>query len=196
LTEPIASVTGPQLRALDRFLRWWRIRKVRRYIASGANVLDIGCHDGALFRILADRVARGVGLDPLVARSETRGRFRFVAGTFPADLDTHERFDVITLLAVLEHVEPAELPGWREACERLVAPGGLVVATVPSPLVDKLLHVLTRLKLVTGMSVEEHHGFDPSTIPALFASGALRSIARRRFELGMNNLFVFRNVQA
>jgi len=61
---------------------------------------------------------------------------------------------VITLLAVLEHVEPSELPSWRQACERLLAPGGSVVATVPSPRVDAVLDVLTRFHLIAGMSID------------------------------------------
>ena len=56
-----------------------------------------------------------------------------------------ERFDVITLLAVLEHVETDDLVVWRDACARLLEPGGLIVATVPSPRVDEILHTLMTL---------------------------------------------------
>jgi hypothetical protein len=169
---------------------------VRPYVHPGAAVLDVGCHDGALFRSLSDHVSRGVGIDPMLALSETQGRFRFIAGTFPEDLDGDARFDVLTLLAILEHVETDELPRWREACDRLIVPGGFVVATVPSPLVDSMLDVLKRFRLVAGMSIEEHHGFDPSNVPSLFADGSMELAVRRRFELGMNNLFVFRRSDA
>jgi SAM-dependent methyltransferase len=194
--EPTVAVTGPPLRALDRFLCRWRIRKVRRFISRGSTVLDVGCHDGALFRILSGRIAGGVGLDPLVERTESRGRFRFVSGIFPDDLASDERFDVITLLAVLEHVEPDRLPAWIEACGARLAPGGVVIATVPSARVDGLLDVLTRVGLVAGMSVEEHHGFDPSDVPPLFGSDGFSLVRHDRFELGMNNLFVFRSTDA
>jgi 2-polyprenyl-3-methyl-5-hydroxy-6-metoxy-1,4-benzoquinol methylase len=194
--EPTVAVSGPPLRTLDRFLRRWRIRKVRRFIPRGSTVLDVGCHDGALFRILSGRLVGGVGLDPLVARSESRGRFRFVSGTFPDDLASDERFDVITLMAVLEHVEPDRLPSWSEACGARLAPGGVVIATVPSARVDGLLHILTRVGLIAGMSLEEHHGFDPSDVPRLFGSDRLRLVRHDRFELGMNNLFVFRSTEA
>jgi 2-polyprenyl-3-methyl-5-hydroxy-6-metoxy-1,4-benzoquinol methylase len=194
--EPTVAVSGPPLRALDRFLRRWRIRKVRRFIPRGSTVLDVGCHDGALFRILSGRLAGGVGLDPVVERSESRGRFRFVSGTFPDDLASDERFDVITLMAVLEHVEPGRLPTWSEACRTRLAPGGVVIATVPSAKVDGLLDVLSRVGLVAGMSLEEHHGFDPADVPRSFGSDGLRLVRHDRFEFGLNNLFVFRSAEA
>src|SRR5262245_26590455 len=194
--EPPVAVAGPPLRALDRLLRRWRIREVRRFIPPGSTVLDVGCHDGALFRILSGRISGGVGLDPLVERSESRGRFRFVSGTFPDDLASNERFDVITLMAVLEHVEPGRLRAWGEACSARLAPGGVVIATVPSAKVDGLLDLLARVGLVAGMSLEEHHGFDPSDVPRLFGSDGFSLVRHDRFELGMNNLFVFRSTDA
>jgi 2-polyprenyl-3-methyl-5-hydroxy-6-metoxy-1,4-benzoquinol methylase len=187
----VAQVSTPPLRPLDRLLRSRRIREVGPYLRRGNSVLDVGCHDGALFRTYADRISRGVGLDPLLERSESIGRFHFVSGTFPSSLLGDEGFDVITLLAVLEHVESIELPSWHRACERLLKPGGYIVVTVPSPSVDTVLDVLRRFHLIAGMSVDEHHGFDQSTVPALFSRAPLELVARKRFELGMNNLYVF-----
>ena len=192
MTTPLVSVSDAPLQLFDRILRSWRIRKVRPYLRRGCSVLDIGCHDGALFSALSDRISSGVGLDPRLERSRARGRFRFIADTFPSGLLGDERFDAITLLAVLEHVEPTELPRWRDAFEQLLAPEGLLIATIPSPRVDDVLDILRSLHLIAGMSVDEHHGFDPSGVPLLFSSASMRLIVRRRFEFGMNNLFVFK----
>jgi 2-polyprenyl-3-methyl-5-hydroxy-6-metoxy-1,4-benzoquinol methylase len=192
MRNALAPVQGPRLRRADRVIRSLRLRQVDRFLPAEARVLDVGCYDGALFARYADRIASGVGLDPLLASSGTRGKFRFVADGFPSDALKDERFDVITFLAVLEHVRATELAAWPDACNRLLAPGGVVVATVPSPRVDDILHVLIRLHLVEGMSVHEHHGFDPGRVPAAFASTTLSLVAQRRFELGLNNLYVFR----
>ena len=86
----------------------------------------------------------------------------------------------------------SELPTWRAACERLLVPGGTLLLTVPAPQVDKILDVLRALHLVAGMSAEEHHGFDPSLVPQLFDSRRFRMVIHRRFEMGLNHLFVFR----
>jgi hypothetical protein len=46
------------------------------------------------------------------------------------------------------------------------------------------------------MSLEEHYGFDPSCVPSLFSVGKLELIKAKKFQLGLNNLFVFRRALA
>jgi hypothetical protein len=52
------------MKAPDRLLQFWRFSKVHPYIPRGARVLDIGCADGALFRLIENKIHEGVGLDP------------------------------------------------------------------------------------------------------------------------------------
>src|SRR2546430_4973742 len=97
-------VAGPNLKLLDRVLRRWRTAMAAPYIPRGARVLDVGSNDGALFRHLARKISWGVGLDPALTRSARLDGYELVAGTFPADMPSHEPFDVITMLAVIEHI--------------------------------------------------------------------------------------------
>ena len=91
----------------DHLLQRWRIAKARPLIAPGSRVLDIGSADGALFQELGAAVGDGLGIDPtLKADTEVAGR-RLIAGFFPKDMPPVEPFDVITMLAVLEHFPPA-----------------------------------------------------------------------------------------
>ena len=39
--------------------------------------------------------------------------------------------------------------------------------------------------------MHEHHGFDPHDVMAVFGRPPFETISARRFELGLNNLFVF-----
>jgi 2-polyprenyl-3-methyl-5-hydroxy-6-metoxy-1,4-benzoquinol methylase len=191
MTVPVERVRGPALRPADRAIRALRIRAVRPFVPAGSRVLDVGCYDGSLFAALSDRVASGVGLDPALLAPRDDGRFRYLADTFPSDAIDEERFDVVTMLAVLEHVPDTDIPTWAEACSAALTPDGIVVATVPDPRIDGLLHGLTRLRLVAGMSADEHHGADPMSMPNAFAAVGLGLRIHRRFELGLNHLFVF-----
>lgn len=196
MTTSLVPVQAPRLRWLDRVIRSVRIRKVGAYLGVGVSVLDVGCFDGSLLATYRARITDGVGIDPLIDANGRWGGFRFIKSPFPSsDLDG-QRFDVITMLAVLEHVPADELDRWRAACEDLLEPGGRLIATVPSPRVDDILHLLGRLRLIQGMSVHQHHGFDPRALPEILSSGRLQVVAHRRFELGLNHLFVFRKVDA
>ncbi|HAF11486.1 MAG TPA: hypothetical protein DCK98_15590 [Chloroflexi bacterium] len=178
------------LKALDRFLQRWRISVAAPWIPSGARVLDVGCADGALFDVLRDRIAGGVGIDPDAATTRTREGVRLVRGLFPADTPD-ERFDAITMLAVIEHLPDSSYAAVGGAAARLLRDGGRLIATVPEPAVDRIVELLQVLRLAEGMSLEEHHGFATAQTPGIFEPAGFRLLAHRRFQLGLNNLFVF-----
>jgi 2-polyprenyl-3-methyl-5-hydroxy-6-metoxy-1,4-benzoquinol methylase len=180
------------MKVLDRLLQRLRIAKAARHIPHGARVLDVGCGDGALFRVLRGRITGGVGIDPDLAGAQAADGVELVRGRFPEDLHVAGTFDAITMLAVFEHLEDdAQLRAAR-ACAALLRPGGALVMTVPEPVVDRIVHALARVGLVAGMALHEHHGFDARRTPDRFAGTALRLEHHERFELGVNNLFVFR----
>jgi 2-polyprenyl-3-methyl-5-hydroxy-6-metoxy-1,4-benzoquinol methylase len=186
------------VKPLDRLLQRWRISKARPFVPPGARVLDVGCADGALFGRLGTRVGEGVGIDPDWSSppgglsQQPERHLHFVRGRFPDDLPDMGPFDVVTALAVLEHVPKEAQQGWAEACFRCLRPGGTAILTVPSPAVDRILAVLCALRILDGMETEEHYGFDPSATTELLQAAGVRLMVARRFQLGLNTLFVFR----
>lgn len=154
-------------------------------------MLDIGCADGALFRALGDRISYGVGVDPEAIDGRIGSRSNLYRGLFPAALPDQRQYDVICLLAVLEHIpEPVQRNLAAECAARLL-PGGQVIATVPAPAVDGILSALRACRLIDGMSLEQHYGFNPVDLPAQFRTAGLRLARHSRFQLGLNHLFVF-----
>jgi len=65
-----------------------------------------------------------------------------------------------------------------------------VIITIPAPAVDHMLSVLKALRLIDGMSLEEHHGCKPESVEQSFAEPRFRLVAHRRFQLGLNHLYV------
>jgi 2-polyprenyl-3-methyl-5-hydroxy-6-metoxy-1,4-benzoquinol methylase len=185
-----STVMLPALTPADRMLQRWRIRKALPWIRPGSLVLDVGCADGALVRLAGPRIESAVGIDP-TATDDSDGRLESRTGTFPDAVRSDETFDAIVMLAVVEHVPADELSTWASACVRLLRPDGRLVITVPSPTVDRLLHWGMRLHLLAGMDAHHHHGFRPDDVPMIFGAD-LTLVHRGRFQLGLNNLFVFR----
>lgn len=178
---------------IDRLLQSWRLSRVRPFLRRGARVLDIGCADGVLFRRYASLGIHGVGLDPGLDRlvEDSDRAFRLLPVDACAEVPDLGQFDLVVMLAVLEHVRPdAQRVLAKRILEWLTENGRLVV-TVPSVAVDRILSVLLRLRLVNGMSLDEHYGFRPESVPPLFCEAGFRLVRHRRFQLGLNNLFVF-----
>ncbi len=174
---------------LDRQFRDIRIAKARRFIRPGDRLLDLGCFDPTLLSQVEYMVKRAAGIDPL-AQPRKVGKVEIFRGTIPGTHPFHAgEFDCITMLAVLEHIQDKD--SLAAESFRLLAPGGRVVITVPHPFVDTILAALHKVKLIEGMSLEEHHGFDVRQTPKIFTSAGLRLSREESFELGLNKLFVF-----
>jgi len=177
------------MRLADRLLRRWRIARAAGWVRPGDRLLDVGCYDRSLIDAVGDRIGSAVGIDAVAEPGETGG-VRIVRGSFPKDLDAEPgRFDCVTALAVLEHVDAPD--AFAAACHRLLAPGGRVVLTVPHPFVDRIVDALIALRLADGMDFDEHHGFDVGQTRPIFERAGFRTVAAKTFQLGLNRLFVF-----
>lgn len=180
------------MKALDRFGQWWRFRKACPYIPEGSRVFDVGCFDGALFRRLRNHIVFGVGIDPDPIENLEGDNYHLIRGHFPQDVPKIGGFDVVTMFATLEHIPDKDLSQVSECCASLLKPGGILIVTVPSPMVDQIVAGLIFLKLADGMSIHQHHGFNPDTTPNIFEGFTL--IRHEKFQLGLNNLFVMRRI--
>ncbi len=66
----------------------------------------------------------------------------------------------------------------------------VMIVTVPSPLVDIILALLRFFGLIDAMTLEQHYGFEPRQTVPLFTKAGFRITKHRKFELGLNNLFL------
>ena len=179
------------MKLLDRLLRDARIARSRRYVRRGDTVLDVGCADGEMFRRWRGFIRHGTGIDPTLTERRVTETFELLPGTFPDAAPHGATYDVITMLAVLEHMPPDVQAKLADACDALLRPGGRIVITVPSPRVDDILHLLDRLRLIEGIAMHEHYGFRPTDTPQIFPPPRFRLLRHQPFQLGLNNLFVF-----
>jgi 2-polyprenyl-3-methyl-5-hydroxy-6-metoxy-1,4-benzoquinol methylase len=179
------------VKSLDLYLRDQRFLKAKPFVRANDVVLDIGCEDGALFESLRGTIKHGVGIDPVLAQKQETDLFTLLPGMFPEALPPGAKYDVITMLAVLEHIPPAEQARLGQLCSDHLNPAGRVVITVPSPRVDQILHVLQALRLVEAETLHEHYGFEVEQTEGIFKAPLFRMLHKRKFQLGLNNLFVF-----
>ena len=65
-------------------------------------------------------------------------------------------FSVITLLAVVEHLNPNSMAELFKETYRVLQPGGIVIMTTPAAWSDGLLKLMARMSLVSKEEIHEH----------------------------------------
>jgi len=181
------------MKALDFYIQKLRFVQAAEFIEPKSRLLDIGCHQGEFFQFLGPVVISGTGIDPLFEGELTSGPagIDYIRDGFPSSKLTGKKFDVISILAVFEHVPQHGQYEFLQACYKLLDEGGKLIITVPSPVVDLIINALSFFRIIDGMSKEQHHGFKPREIFPLAIQAGFKLIIYRKFEFGLNHIFVF-----
>lgn len=179
------------MKKIDYLLQNERIRQAKKFI-TGNTLLDIGCHFGEIFdSILKKRPITGDGIDGIIDSKIEKKHYTLYPGYFPQDFAINKKYDNITLLAVLEHVPIEELVKYPATLKEFLNPQGRVIITIPTKKVDHILNILLFFKLIHGMDLIHHQDFERSLIKNIFIQNGYTMIKEKRFELGLNLLYVF-----
>ena len=111
-------------------------RDIRPHLPAGGRVLDIGCGQGALVRLLAADGfdAHGVDVSPeQVEIARSAGLDRVELGDFHDRLrGSPGRWDAVVATDVLEHLSRDEVVAAFDSVRAALGPGGVFVARVPN----------------------------------------------------------------
>lgn len=150
-------------------------------VLKGASLLDIGCFTGEFLEEAQARGVDGYGIElqeeaVAIARERLPNRVQ-CADVMANDLGfSHERFDVVTLLGVIEHVtDPLKL--LRRARD-LLAPGG--VCFIQTPNSEAILASVMRHLWPPYAPVEHIHLFSKTSLRRLLEQEGFGSISIRR----------------
>ncbi len=148
---------------LEPLLARMRTERANRLIPPklrNGRILDIGC--GSFPYFLAHTAFKEkFAVDQLPMPRETAASnniefFELNLNQEPRLPFSGEYFDVVTLLAVVEHLNPDSMAQlFQESC-RVLCPGGMVVLTTPAAWSDGLLKFMARLRLVSAEEIHEH----------------------------------------
>jgi ubiquinone/menaquinone biosynthesis C-methylase UbiE len=181
---------------LEPILREMRIRMILPLIRQfpRCRLLDVGCGwEAKLLKSVEPYINSGVGIDFKAPLSDS-AKLKTISVTLDDKLPFgDDSFDVVTLMAVLEHLEkPLEI--LREIRRVLKKPGSVLVGTVPSRTAKPVLEFLSyRLGIVNEAEIRDHKRyFNKGDLLEIFADAGFQEIRHRYFQFGMNNFFEVR----
>jgi ubiquinone/menaquinone biosynthesis C-methylase UbiE len=98
-------------------------------------------------------------------------------------------FDTVLAMAVMEHVDDP-VTCMREAA-RVLAPGGRLVITTPTPIGDRIHHFLAIFNITSKHAAEEHQSvMDRAQLHDALRRAGMRVVHFRVFLLGGNQVLV------
>lgn len=143
---------------LDNIITAVRFRKIGKLIPNKCQILDLGCgHEGELFRAVAERIQKGVGVDLSVTgdKSKIAKNCKLITGKVDEKLPFEDSsFDVVTALAIIEHVDD---PGiMLSEIFRVLSPGGKLLITTPSLAGKGPLEIMAKMGIISREEIADH----------------------------------------
>lgn len=181
---------------LENFLAKKRAQKANRLISANTRsgrILDLGCGTNPLFLLNTDfKEKYGLEKEKCSHQYFTGQDMSFIHCDIEKNHDLpfpDNFFNIVTILAVLEHLELQKVVVIFKELYRILKPAGMLIITTPADWTSNLLKVLSWLKMVSSIEINEHKSaYDLSKIYYLLNQAGFesRKIKQGHFEVFMN----------
>jgi ubiquinone/menaquinone biosynthesis C-methylase UbiE len=170
---------------LDHIIAYWRLSKVKRFIKKNDVMLDFGCgNQNLLLNQVKHIIARGVGIDSHLDNVAADNNISYLQHEFLKKLPLKENsFDVITMLAVYEHIPLDKTADLLTEFYRVLKQNGILIMTVPAPFSRPILEFLAfNIKVISSTQIADHKKY--YTRKCL-----IRDLRASKFELSEHHYF-------
>jgi len=141
-------------------LRAQRANKLIPSTLRAGRILDIGCGSYPYF-LAHTSFAEKFAIDQLPLPEKTASDLKIESFTLDLEIEPrlpfeNDYFEAVTLLAVVEHLDPALMAKLFKEVYRVLKPGGMVILTTPAAWSDGLLKFMASINLVSAEEIHEH----------------------------------------
>ncbi len=171
---------------LEPILQYLRMQKIKSHIPHNSILLDIGCDaDYKFLQYFQKTIQKGIGID-IVVKDTQKGNIQLVHADLTKKFPRlSSKVDVVTVLAVLEHLPNPEKV-LREIY-KVLHKNGLLLLTVPSPKSKPILEFLAQIGLVRKEMIDQHENyFTPQDLQSMLQKIGFTNIHVSLFQLGCN----------
>ena len=183
---------------LEVFLRRIRINKAKKEIfrhksrlSAKSRILDFGCgFNCAFLKSIKNEIKECYGIDPKVNEPYVDG-IEVIREKFIDKLPFEDNFfDIITLLAVIEHIE--EIETLLRELYRILNKKGLLLITAPTDKSERILSVLAGLRLLNPEEIYDHKRHPlQNIIRNTIERCGFKILKVKFFEISLNCFYVF-----
>lgn len=208
LTKIISLNDEPYLEKWARLFRYnTSLPVIRMLLKKNKQImlLDVGCGQDVLYHKFLNYHFPNdihrftyVGLDPLIDEKKVTKDVNVVTTQYENYLrNTTDRYDLITIFAVLEHVDdPTDL---MVVLSQLLGQGGYLIGTTPTKPAKPVLEFLSyKLGYIAEREIDEHKNyFDRASILKIFAEVSRQAkfyTYHKYFEVILNNFFLVKKI--
>ena len=179
----------------DKFLRKYRIKMVKPTIEKYNNcrLLDVGCGwEAKLLKSIENYIEYGIGIDFKPPKLKTK-KLETIEVILEKELPfENESFDVVTMLAVLEHLSYAE--NILKEIHRVLKNDGRLIITVPSKIAKPILEFLSyKMHIIDRLEIEDHKKYYNKK--DIFEAAEISNFIvekHKYFQLGCNNFAILK----
>jgi len=145
---------------LEGQLAWMRARQANRLIPERlrqGRILDVGCGSTPYFLAHTSFQEKFAidQLEPSTASPDILWH-TLNLNAAPQLPFSDAFFSVVTMLAVVEHLNPQSLVSLFAEVHRILAPAGVLIITTPAAWSGGILNTMARLNLVSAEEIKEH----------------------------------------
>lgn len=141
-------------------LRAQRANKLIPVALREGRILDVGC--GSFPYFLAHTYFKEkFAIDQIPLSANTASELKIESFTLDLEIEPHlpfedNFFEAVTLLAVVEHLDPSLMAKLFKEVYRVLKSDGMVILTTPAAWSDGLLKFMARVSLVSSEEIHEH----------------------------------------
>lgn len=141
-------------------LRAQRANKLIPSTLREGRILDVGCGSFPYF-LAHTSFQEKFAIDQIPLAPNTASELKIESFTLDLEIEPHlpfedSYFEAVTLLAVVEHLDPTLMAKLFKEVYRVLKPNGMVILTTPAAWSDGLLKFMAKVGLVSAEEIHEH----------------------------------------
>ena len=181
------------MKGIEPIFQSFRINKIKQFFpieTSDKVLVDLGCDfEQTVLKAFAPEFKKVIGVD-IVAKPEKYSNIEIINANLEKKLPLkNNSADVVTMLAVLEHLKYPEVA--LSEASRILKKGGLLLLTVPAAQSEPVLEFLANVGIIRREMIDQHENyFTHRRLKRITLEAGFGSVSIQSWQFGFNTFMI------